>query len=285
MAAAPDLGQGPALPGPQGGAVLPALRHGDQQPRGGAGLQGCHRGFHLRALPAARRGRRAARRAGRRARLPGRVDHHAVDADQQRRRGGAPRRHLRARPEPRRTLRARPRAGREGPRRRGRGREGARRLRAARPRVRAAVPLHGARQAGPFRGRRRLRHHQRRYRHRAHGPRLRRGRHARRPRQRSAGRQCRRPRGQVRGRGHALGRRLRQRRRSGHHRRAQGPRPAARRGALRAQLPLLLALRHGAALLRQGDVVRQDHGDEGRAHQGQRRRGVAPRAHQARALW
>ena len=32
--------------------VLPALRHGDLQPRGGAGLQGRHRGFHLRALPA-----------------------------------------------------------------------------------------------------------------------------------------------------------------------------------------------------------------------------------------
>ena len=44
--------------------VLPALRHGAQQPRGGAGLQGRHRGLHLRALPAqGRRGGEASRRA------------------------------------------------------------------------------------------------------------------------------------------------------------------------------------------------------------------------------
>ena len=54
--------------------------------------------------------------------------------------------------------------------------------------------------------------------------------------------------------------RLRQGRRPGHHRRPQGARPAARRRALRAQLPVLLALRHGAALLRQGDLVRPHHG-------------------------
>ena len=59
-----DLGQGPAVPGPQGRAVLPALRHGDQQPRGGAGLQGRHRGLDLRALPAHGGGRRASDRRG-----------------------------------------------------------------------------------------------------------------------------------------------------------------------------------------------------------------------------
>ena len=66
VAAAPDLGQGPALPGLQGRALLPALRHRHQQPRGRAGLQGRHRGLGLRALPAHRRGGGAAdrRRAG-----------------------------------------------------------------------------------------------------------------------------------------------------------------------------------------------------------------------------
>ena len=91
-------------------------------------------------------------------------------------------------------------------------------------------------------------------------------------------------RGQVRRRGHAVGRRLRQGRRPGHHRRPQGPRPAARRRALRAQLPVLLALRHGAALLRQGDVVRAHDGHQGPADRRQRRRDLAPGAHQDRAL-
>ncbi len=81
-----------------------------------------------------------------------------------------------------------------------------------------------------------------------------------------------------------MGRRLRQRRGPGHHRGPQGARPAARRGALRAQLPVLLALRHGPALLRQGDVVHPHHGRQGRAPQGQRGRRLAPGAHQDRAL-
>ncbi len=49
-----DLGQGPALPGLQGRPLLPALRHGDLEPRGRAGLQGRHRGLDLPALPADR---------------------------------------------------------------------------------------------------------------------------------------------------------------------------------------------------------------------------------------
>ncbi len=261
--------------------VLPALRHGDQQPRGGAGLQGRHRGFHLRALPAHGGGgeRRWARRTAQ-ARLARRLDHHAVDAHQQRRGRGAPGRHLRARREPRRALRARPRPRREGPRQEGRGRARVPGRRAARPGLRGAVRLHDAGQARPLRHRRRLRHDHRRHRHRAHRPGLRRGRHARRPGERPAGRQRRRHRGQVHRRGHAVGRRLRQGRRPGHHRRPQGPRPAPRRRALRAQLSLLLALRHGAALLRQGHLVRPHHGDQGPAHQGQRRRHLAPGAHQ-----
>ena len=172
----------------------------------------------------------------------------------------------------------------EGARQEGRGAAGVPGRRAARPGVRGAVRLHGAGQARPLRHRRRLRHDHGRHRHRAHRPGLRRGRHARRRGERPAGGQRRRHRGQVRRRGHAVGRRLRQGRRPGHHRRPQGPRPAARRRALRAQLPVLLALRHGAALLQQGHLVRAHDGDQGRAHQVQRRRDLAPGAHQDRAL-
>ena len=121
VAAAPDLGQGSALPGLQGGAVLPALRHGHQQPRGGAGLQGRHRGLHLRALPARGRGGRQARRAAGRAGVAGGLDDDAVDAHQQRRRGRQAGRRLRPGREPRRALRAGPRPGRARARQEGRG--------------------------------------------------------------------------------------------------------------------------------------------------------------------
>ena len=47
-----DLRQGPALRGPQGRPVLPALRHGAVLARGRAGLQGRRRPVGLRALPA-----------------------------------------------------------------------------------------------------------------------------------------------------------------------------------------------------------------------------------------
>ena len=68
VAAAPDLGQGPPLPGVQGRALLSSLRHGHLEPRGVAGLPGDRRAERLRALPAARGGRRAARRRSRRRR-------------------------------------------------------------------------------------------------------------------------------------------------------------------------------------------------------------------------
>ena len=111
-----DLGQGPALRGPQGRALLPALRHGAVQPRGRARLQGRRRPERLRALPGAR-GRRAAAARRRAARL----DDDAVDAGLQRRGRG----------RPRADLRARPKAGR---RTAGRARRGARRARARRRR-------------------------------------------------------------------------------------------------------------------------------------------------------
>ena len=75
VGAAHDLGQGPALRGPQGRPLLPALRHGAVQPRGRARLPGRRRPVRLRALPG-RRGRRAA--AGRR--RAARLDDDAVDA-------------------------------------------------------------------------------------------------------------------------------------------------------------------------------------------------------------
>ena len=50
------------------------------------------------------------------------------------------------------------------------------------------------------------------------------------------------------------------------------------------QLPLLLALLHPAAVLRQAVVVHQDHGQEGQAHRRQRRDKLVPGAHQVRAF-
>ena len=101
------LGQGPALRGLQGGALLPALRHGHLEPRGRAGLQGRHRADACtcasRWPPTA--AEQVAGKAGV-AGLAGGLDHHAVDAHHQRRLRRAPRRRLRAGREPRRALRA-----------------------------------------------------------------------------------------------------------------------------------------------------------------------------------
>ena len=179
-------------------------------------------------------------------------------------------------------LAARPGRARAGQAGRGGARVPGRR--AGGPGLRAAVPLHARRQARALRRRRRLRHHQRRHRHRAHRARLRRGRHARGRAERPAHRQRRGHGGQVRGPGHALGGRVREGRGPGHHRRPEGARPAAGRRALRAQLPLLLALRHAAALLQQGHLVRAHHGHQRPAPGRQRARGLAPGAHQARPL-
>ena len=191
---------------------------------------------------------------------------------------------LRPRREPRRALRPRPRPRREGARQEGRRRARAARRRAAGSRLRGAVRLHARGEARPLRHRRRLRDDDRRHRHRPHRPRLRRGGHGGRARQRPPGRQRRRHRGPLRGRGDAVGRAVRQGRRPGHHRRPQGARPAARRRGVRAQLPVLLALRHAPAQLLQADVVRPHDGDQGPAPRRQRRRRLAPRAHQDRAL-
>ena len=91
VGAAADLGPRAALRGPQGRALLPALRHGAVLARGRAGLPGRRRPVGLRALPGARAARAAA--AGRRA---ARLDDDAVDARLQRRGRRRSRRHLRA---------------------------------------------------------------------------------------------------------------------------------------------------------------------------------------------
>ena len=77
VARAPAVGQGPALRGPPGHALLRPVRHRPQLARGGPGLPGRGRPVDLRALPAG--GRRRPRRR------PAGVDHDAVDAHLQRR--------------------------------------------------------------------------------------------------------------------------------------------------------------------------------------------------------
>ena len=59
VVAAQALGRRPPLRGPQGRPLLPALRHRALLARGRARLRGRRGPLHLRALPAARRGRRA----------------------------------------------------------------------------------------------------------------------------------------------------------------------------------------------------------------------------------
>ena len=136
----------------------------------------------------------------------------------------------------------------------------------------------------PHRAGGRLRHDRRRHRHRPHRARLRRGRHAPRRGERPARRQPGRTDGTYDERIGALRGALRQGRRPGHHRRPQGARPASPRRALRAQLPVLLALRHAAALLRQGELVHPHDRAPRRAARRQRVDRVAPVPHQARAL-
>ncbi len=88
------VGRRAALRGPPGHPLLLALRDGAVIPRGGPGLQGCHRPVDLRALPGHFRpggGRRSAR-----------VDDHPLDADLQRGRRRGPRPVVRPHRRPRR---------------------------------------------------------------------------------------------------------------------------------------------------------------------------------------
>ena len=101
MVAAAALGPGPPLPGPQGRPLLPALRHGAQLARGGAGLRGRRsiRRVYVR-LPVSEQREPERRRGG--GRLAARLDDDTVDADLARR--GRRRReieYVRARPRDR----------------------------------------------------------------------------------------------------------------------------------------------------------------------------------------
>ena len=90
VAVPPDVGRRRHLRGPQGGALLRALRHRAVEPRARptGRLPGHHRPVGLRALP------------GRRPRLrPPRVDDHPLDAGVERRRRGRARGRVRAGPE------------------------------------------------------------------------------------------------------------------------------------------------------------------------------------------
>ena len=93
VGAAPDLGSRAAVRGPQGGALLPALRHRAVLARGRARLPRRGRPLGVRAPAGDRRARTA--EPGRRA---AGVDHHPVDAGLQRGCGDRPGADLRARP-------------------------------------------------------------------------------------------------------------------------------------------------------------------------------------------
>ena len=88
----------------------------------------------------------------------------------------------------------------------------------------------------------------------------------------------------VRRSGHPVGRALREGRRSRDHRRPPQPGAAGGGGAVRAQLPPLLAVRDAPAVLGQDVVVRAHVGPPGRPPAGERAHRLAPRAHQARPL-
>ena len=269
------LRQGASHRGSQGRALLHALRHGAVEPRGGPGLSRRARPVGLRALPA----------AGRPERLPARLDDDAVDAGAargDRRRSG---RHVRARaagrgpPDPGRV------AGRAGAGRGGRDRGAHAGLGAARPALRAALPLHQRlRRARPLGVGRRLRLHRGRHRGGAHRRGLRRGRLPPGHGQRADDPQPGASRRHVRRANRAVRRDVRARRRRPDRRGAARVGPAVSRRRVRALLPALLALRHPADLLRQAHLVRPHHRAPRGAAGGQRGRDLVPRAHQARAL-
>ncbi len=278
MAAEADLRARPVLPRPQDPAVLPALRHRPQQPRGGAGLQGRQGPVALRDAPGPGR-----RRPARRPRVP-RLDDDPVDAGLQRGAGRPPRARLRgggarrppADPGPR--PRGAPvRLGRRHPRR-------DRRVGARRPALHAPVRLGrparvrdgragGQRLAG---GPRHLRHGGRRLGHRAHVARLRGGRLR-------GGAAVQPPRGPAGGRPRRLPGRPAARRR--HLREGRGHGPADRHEEAgaglpfiegRAQLSALLAVQQPAAVHGARQLVHPHHPGARRAAGQQRRHPLVP---------
>ena len=292
VAAAPDLGQGPPLPGVQGRALLPPLRHGDLEPRGVAGLPGGRRAERLRALPAARGGRRAARgRSGwRRRRGRERATsllvwtttpwtlisnvaaavHPDIEYALAESRGE---RFVLAADLVEPVLRqGRPHPAARSPAADSSGWATSRRTASSTPDKPAFVVIAGDYvtttegtgivHIAPAFGEDDMR----------------------------VGIENDLPvLNPVDGEGRFAAEvtpwagRLRQGRRPAHHRRPAPARAARRRGPLHAQLPVLLALRHAAPLLLEVDLVHPHHGRQGRAAGGQRRRHLVPGAHQATA--
>ena len=127
------LGRRAALRGPQGRALLPALRHGALLARGRARLRGRQGPLDIRSLPAAGRPRR------RDGRVAADLDDHSLDAAGQPRGRGGARGHLRQGAGRRRDADPRRAAGREGAGRGGRDRRSPPGAGSGRP------PLHRAR--------------------------------------------------------------------------------------------------------------------------------------------
>ena len=275
-----DVGQGPAVRGPQGRALLRALRHRALLARGRPGLPGRRGPERLREVPrhAARRRRCATatccwcgrRRRGRWSRTP----------PSRSTRSSPTRAPTRATCSPRRSSRAcwarRRRSSTASPAREMLG--------AAYEPPFPFIPAEAYGEKGHTRPARRLRHRRRRHRHRPHRDRVRRGRLPARP---GAGARRRQPgaaRRHLRRAHRPVRRPLGQGRRPRPRRGPARARAAAARGDLPARLPALLALRHAAALLRQAVLVHRDL-EAARPPAGrQRDRRLAPGAHQARAL-
>ena len=246
-----DVGQGPAVRGPQGRPVLHALRHGAVLPRGRPGLRGRRGPVGLRALPRRRAGGRAAR--GRHA---AGLDHDAVDARVERRASRSTRSSPTSAPPTGEVLaealveRVLGEDAEVVDRFTGRDMLGAR--------YEPPFPFIPGEAYGPkgaHRAARRLRHRRGRHGDRPHGDRVRRGRLPARAGAGPRGGQPGAPRRHLRRAHRPVRRALGQGRRPGPRRGPARPRPAAARGALPARLPALLALRHAAALLRQAVLV------------------------------
>ena len=269
-----DRRQGPARRGPPGRAVLPPVRHGAVGPRGRPGLPGRRRPLASTCASPSR---------------PGRCRTSVLPCWCGRRRRGRwsptpPSRCTRPSPT------WRPAARRGGPRRRRAAAARARRgRRGARPVPRRGAGAHAVRAAvrpGGLPGRRRrgralrrdggVRDDRLRDRPGAPVPRVRRGRHGGGPAVRAAGGQPGPPGRHLRGAPPAGRRGVLQGRgpRAGH--RPRGPRAALARAGVRAQLSALLALRHGAAVLRAAELVHPHDRGQGPAARGERAHRLAP---------
>ena len=278
------LRPGAALRGPQGRALLPALRHGTVEPRAGPARRLPRRGGRVGLRPAPPRRPATPPLVGD-GRVAGGVDDDAVDPAVQHRGGREPR----ARSTPWSTDARGRRAG-------GRGHGGGRPRPghgtgaghgAGRAALRAPVrrPRPAARRRRVAGGAGRLRHDRGGHRPRAPGPGLRRGRPPDRPRAtvcpslNPVG-----PDGRFTDGHRVAGGPRRPGRQPRHQRPPGGGRPPDAARPLRALVPALLALPHPADLLGQAELVHRHLDPQGRPAGGQRHRGLAPDLHPGRPL-